>query len=47
MKVWLVERSGVEDSYVVGVFSTKEKAAKFRDEQEDPHMYSVDFWDVE
>jgi len=46
MTVWLVERHGVEDYYVVEVFSTKELAYKWVENQKDPYMYSVVDWEV-
>lgn len=46
-EVWLVERQGVEDPYVIGAFNTEEKAVVFQEQQEDPHGCQISIWEIQ
>ena len=46
MTVWLVERQGVEESYVVEIFESEELAEDWVRQQCDCRMYQISDWEV-
>jgi hypothetical protein len=47
MIVWVVERQGVEDAYLVDIFATEKLAEDFVKEENFPHLYDITDWEVQ